>query len=62
MEECSEDDGFEEEEVDYDGSEDDYVGGSKFFHARVIEGAGGPAETPPTGAHPCTRPSLVTNP
>lgn len=61
MEECSEDDGFEEEEVDYDDSEDDHMGGSKFFCTCVLEGAGGPSETPLAGAQPSTRPSLVTN-
>ncbi|KAH8522903.1 hypothetical protein H0E87_003523 [Populus deltoides] len=61
VEECSEDDGFEEEEVDYDDSEDDHMGGSKFFRTRVLEGAGGPSETPLASAQPSTRPSLVTN-
>jgi len=61
MKECYEDDGFEEEKFDYGDSEDDHVGGSKFFRTRVFEGAEGPSETPPAGAQPSKRPSLVRN-
>jgi hypothetical protein len=57
VEDCSNDEDFDHEEVDFDSSEEDYAGGSKFFTSPMVAAPPVPVVYP-TG----TQPAPVTSP
>jgi len=61
VEECSEDDAFEDDEVDYEDSEDVHAGGSKNFRCPVPDVTREQPGTSPDGAQPLHSTSLAAN-
>jgi len=55
VEDCSNDEDFDHEEVDFDSSEEDYVGGSKFFTSPMVAAPPVPVVYP-TGTQPALLP------
>ncbi|KAH8479799.1 hypothetical protein H0E87_031698, partial [Populus deltoides] len=63
VEDCSDDVGYDDEEVDFDSAEKDYEGGSKFFSTLVFAATPGlsasPVVTQSTSCPPCVEAALA---